>query len=238
MTATFAPAPAVRARALLIVDDEPDIRLTIRSALEDMAVNVYEAATGTEAIDIAAAERPDVILLDLGLPDISGLEVCRAIRRWATMPIVVISARHSEQEKVALLDAGADDYVTKPFAPREVSARVQAQLRRARLHGAAQTSLLTSGDLVIDLTKRSVSRAGTVIHLTPTEWAILATLVTRAGRTLTHQQIYDEVWRRPFGNPQQYLRVYVTNLRRKIETNPAEPRIIVTEPGVGYRAEL
>ncbi len=235
MTAT---SPTIPARALLIVDDEPQIRLTIRSALADTATHIFEAATGLQAIDVAAAEQPDIILLDLGLPDIAGIEVCRAIRRWATMPIVVLSARHSEQEKIALLDAGADDYVTKPFAPKEVAARLQAQLRRARLQGAAPTTLLTSGDLVIDLTKRTVARGGVPIHLTPTEWAILATLVTRAGRTLTHQQIYDAVWARPFGNPQQYLRVYVTTLRRKVEVNPADPQVIVTEPGVGYRAEL
>jgi two-component system KDP operon response regulator KdpE len=236
MTASF--LSAAPARALLIVDAEPQIRLTIRSALAETATNIYEAATGAEAIDLAAVERPDIIVLDLRLPDISGLEVCRAIRRWATMPIVVLSADHSEQEKIALFEAGADDYITKPFAPRDAAARVQAHLRRFRMQGAAPTNLLQSGELAIDLTKRSVSRAGVPIHLTPTEWAILACLATRAGRTLTHQQIYDEVWGRPFGNPQQYLRVYVTTLRRKIEAKPGEPRVIITEPGVGYRAEL
>jgi two-component system KDP operon response regulator KdpE len=236
MTASF--LSAAPARALLIVDAEPQIRLTIRSALAETATNIYEAATGAEAIDLAAVERPDIIVLDLRLPDISGLEVCRAIRRWATMPIVVLSADHSEQEKIALFEAGADDYITKPFAPRDAAARVQAHLRRFRMQGAAPTNLLQSDELAIDLTKRSVSRAGVPIHLTPTEWAILACLATRAGRTLTHQQIYDEVWGRPFGNPQQYLRVYVTTLRRKIEAKPGEPRVIITEPGVGYRAEL
>jgi two-component system, OmpR family, KDP operon response regulator KdpE len=236
MTATFRPAPP--ARALLIVDDEPEIRLAIRSGMADVATHIYEAATGAEAIDLAGSERPEIIILDLGLPDMSGLEVCQAIRCWGTMPIVVLSARHSEQEKVALLEAGADDYVTKPFALRETVARVQAHLRRSRLQGAALTSLITSGELTIDLTKRTVARAGVPIHLTPTEWAILAALVTRAGRTLTHQQIYDEVWGRPFGDPQSYVRVYVTHLRRKIEVSPADPRVIITEPGVGYRAEL
>jgi two-component system KDP operon response regulator KdpE len=236
MTASF--SSATPARALLIVDDEPEIRLTIRTALADVATHIFEASTGSQAIDLAAAEKPDIILLDLGLPDISGLEVCRAIRRWGTMPIVVLSARHSEQEKIALLEAGADDYVTKPFSPRETAARVQAHVRRSRLQGAAPTTLLVSGDLAIDLTKRTVTRRGVPIHLTPTEWAILASLATRAGRTLTHQHIYDEVWSRPFGNPQQYLRVYVTTLRRKIEVTPADPRVIITEPGVGYRMEL
>jgi len=232
------PSPSIRARALLVVDDEPQIRLAVRTTLQEMTDRVLEAATGAEAIKVAAAEEPDLVILDLGLPDVPGIDVCRAIRRWATMPIVVLSARHSEQEKVLLLDAGADDYVTKPFGTEELAARVHAQLRRARLQGTPTTTLLSVGDLSIDFPKRAVSRCGSPIHLTPTEWSILATLVGRLGRTLTHQQIYDAVWGRPFGNPQQYLRVYVTNLRRKIEVDPAQPRIIVTEPGVGYRAEL
>ena len=176
-------------------------------------------------------------MLDLGLPDLGGLDVCLEIRRWANMPIVVLSARHAEQEKVLLLNAGADDYVTKPFSPRELAARIRAQLRRG-LAGAATESVVTAGDLTIDLARRAVRRAGRAIHLTPLEWDIVRTLVGQAGRTLTHQQIFDAVWRRQFGNPQQYLRVYITNLRRKIEVDPTGPQLIITEPGVGYRIEL
>jgi two-component system KDP operon response regulator KdpE len=231
------PEPAVRARAILVIEDEPQIRRAIRSALRDVAERVLEAEAGGEGIDLAAAERPELVVLDLGLPDVAGLDVCLEIRRWATMPIVVLSARHAEQEKVLLLNAGADDYVTKPFSPRELAARVRAQLRRGLAAGSPE-SVVTAGDLTIDLARRSVRRAGRVIHLTPIEWDILRTLVGQAGRTLTHQQIFDAVWRRQFGNPQQYLRVYITNLRRKIEVDPTRPQLIITEPGVGYRIEL
>jgi two-component system KDP operon response regulator KdpE len=153
------------------------------------------------------------------------------------MPIVVLSARHAEQEKVLLLNAGADDYVTKPFSPKELAARVRAQLRRG-LGTTVAEAVVTAGELNIDLARRTVRRAGRAIHLTPIEWDILRTMVAHAGRTLTHQQIFDAVWRRPFGNPQQYLRVYITNLRRKIEADPTRPQLIITEPGVGYRIEL
>jgi two-component system KDP operon response regulator KdpE len=231
------PEAAVRARSILIIEDEPPIRRAIRNALRDMAERVIEAEAGAEGIDLAAAERPELVVLDLGLPDVAGLDVCIEIRRWANMPIVVLSARAAEQEKVLLLNAGADDYVTKPFSPRELAARVRAQLRRGLAGGAPAAQSLVAGDLVIDLARRSVERAGRPIHLTPLEWDILRTLVAHAGRTLTHQQLFDAVWRRQFGNPQQYLRVYITNLRRKIELDPTRPQLIVTEPGVGYRID-
>ena len=232
-----ASEPAVRARSILVIEDEPQIRRAIRNALRGLAERVVEAEGGGEGVDLAAAERPDLVVLDLGLPDLGGLDVCLEIRRWANMPIVVLSARHAEQEKVLLLNAGADDYVTKPFSPRELAARVRAQLRRG-LAGAAPESVVAAGDLTIDLARRAVRRAGRAIHLTPLEWDIVRTLVSQAGRTLTHQQIFDAVWRRQFGNPQQYLRVYITNLRRKIEADPTHPQLIITEPGVGYRIEL
>jgi two-component system, OmpR family, KDP operon response regulator KdpE len=232
-----ASEPAVRARSILVIEDEPQIRRAIRNALRGLAERVVEAEGGGEGVDLAAAERPDLVVLDLGLPDLGGLDVCLEIRRWANMPIVVLSARHAEQEKVLLLNAGADDYVTKPFSPRELAARVRAQLRRG-LAGGAPESVVAAGDLTIDLARRAVRRAGRAIHLTPLEWDIVRTLVSQAGRTLTHQQIFDAVWRRQFGNPQQYLRVYITNLRRKIEADPTHPQLIITEPGVGYRIEL
>lgn len=231
------PEPAVRARAILVIEDEPRIRRAIRDALQDVADRVLEASGGREGVGLATAERPELVVLDLGLPDVAGLEVCLELRRTANMPIIVLSARHAEQEKVLLLNAGADDYVTKPFSPRELEARVRAQLRRA-VSGAAAEVVVTTGELTIDLAGRTVRRAGRAIHLTPIEWDILRTLVTQANRTLTHQQIFDAVWRRQFGNPQQYLRVYITTLRRKIEVDPTRPQLIITEPGVGYRIEL
>jgi two-component system KDP operon response regulator KdpE len=224
---------------LLIVEDEPQIRRAVKNALAAIAERIVEAATGSEGIDAAATEQPDLVILDLGLPDLPGIEVCREIRRWAQMPIVVLSARHSEQEKVDLLNAGADDYVTKPFSTQELAARVRAQLRRASSGPVRATATLTLGDgLLLDFPRRTVSRHGEPIRLTPLEWEILQTLAREAGRTLTHQQIFDAAWGRAFGNPQQYLRVHITNLRRKIELDPAHPQIIVTDPGVGYRCEL
>jgi two-component system, OmpR family, KDP operon response regulator KdpE len=177
-------------------------------------------------------------VLDLGLPDMAGVDVCREIRRRSAVPIIVLSARHSEHEKVDLLNAGADDYVTKPFSVPELAARAKAQIRRARTFAAAGISgPVAIGGLLVDTVNRRVTRDGTQIHLTPIEWQILATLLAAAGRTLTHQQIFDAVWGREFGSPQQYLRVHITNLRRKIELDPASPQIIITEPGVGYRVD-
>lgn len=202
-----------------------------------MADHVLAAASGAIGITLASAERPDLVVLDLDLSDMPGLEVCQAVRRLATMPIVVLSARDSAQDKVALLTAGADVYITKPFSALELTARVCAQLRRVNL-GPARTARLDAGELTIDLAQCRVTRAGRrPVHLTRTEWGILRALAVETGRTLTHRQIYGAVWGRRFGNPQQYLRVYVTRLRRKIEENPSRPRHIVTEPGVGYRFE-
>ncbi|MBI1810000.1 MAG: response regulator transcription factor [Gemmatimonadetes bacterium] len=226
------------AGCILVIDDEPHLRRAIRNALREVADRVVEAGTGAEGIDLAAAEQPDLVVLDLGLPDVNGLDVCREIRRWATMPIVVLSARHGEHDKVQLLEGGADDYVTKPFSTVELLARVKAQLRRARAQRAipADTPYVV-GPLSMDLVRRVLLRDGTAVHLTPIEWNILRALVLASGRTLTHQQLFDAVWGRAYGNAQQYLRVHITNLRRKIEPEPSAPRYIVTEPGVGYRFE-
>ena len=227
------------ADCILVVDDEPQIRGALGSALRDVAARVIEAATGADAVQLAAAELPDLVVLDLGLPDMSGADVCREIRCFATMPIVVLSARHHEPDKVQLLTLGADDYVTKPFSTGELVARIKAQLRRAR----AQREIppegpLTVDDLSIDIARRTFLRGGHTVHLTRTEWNIVRALVLAAGRTLTHRQLFDAVWGRQFGDPQQYLRVHITNLRRKIESQPASPRFVVTEPGVGYRFQL
>jgi two-component system KDP operon response regulator KdpE len=229
---------AIHARTLLVIEDEPQIRRAVRNALRETMERIVEAATGAEGIDLAAVEHPELVVLDLGLPDMAGIDVCREIRRWATMPIVVLSARQAEAEKVLLLNAGADDYITKPFSILEFTARVHAQLRRARTPAVpADAVLVTPDGLTIDFTKRTVGRKGDVIRLTPLEWEILRALGHQPGRTLTHQQIFDAVWGRAFGNPQQYLRVHITNLRRKIELDSSRPQLIVTEPGVGYRFE-
>ena len=231
------PAPAPQP-TLLVIEDEQQIRRAVRNALHDITDRVVEVATGREGIDQAAAAMPDLIVLDLGLPDMPGAEVCREVRRWGTMPIVVLSARHAEDEKVNLLNLGADDYVTKPFSTLEFSARVRAQLRRFQsLSAPSHAASISVDGLTIDLVRRRVSRGNGAIHLTPIEWDILRTLATASGRTLTHQQIFDAVWGRAFGNPQQYLRVHITNLRRKIEKDPSRPQLIITEPGVGYRFE-
>src|SRR6266550_2954613 len=207
-----AMAGALRARALLIIEDDPPIRRALRNALGEVAERLLEAPTGKTGIDIAATERPDLVILDLGLPDLEGVAVCREIRSWSPVPIVVLSARHSDAEKVQLLNAGADDYITKPFSTAEFVARVRAVLRRARSPGAADVPATVE--------------------------AYGLTLVANAGRTLTHQQIFEAVWGAAAGSPQQYLRVHITNLRRKIEARADRPELVVTEPGVGYRAEL
>lgn len=224
----------MRGPTLLVIDDEPQIRRVVRNAFKDGA-RVLEAATGADGVDLAAAERPDLIVLDLGLPDRSGADVCRDIRQWSTAPILVLSARHSEEEKVRLLDAGADDYVTKPFSTSELQARARALLRRAQAGGATDPRIAIGG-LVLDLSARSLTVEGEAVHLSPLEWDLLRVLMTNAGRTLTHQFLFHEVWRgRQFGNASQYLRVYVAHLRRKIESDSLRPRYLHTEPGVGYR---
>jgi two-component system KDP operon response regulator KdpE len=223
---------------VLVVDDEPQIRRTLRNLLGEHGVRVVEAATGREGLDAAAMVSPDVVVLDVGLPDMLGDVVCRELRVWTAVPVLVLSARHSEQEKIRLLDAGADDYLTKPFGPGELLARIRALVRRSQGATMTPSEPLRIGDVVVDLLRRTVTRAGVLVHLTPIEWELLRTLVAHAGRTLTHKQLFDAVWRRQHGNAQQYLRVHVTHLRRKIEPDPSAPAVIITEPGVGYRFEL
>ena len=221
--------------AALVIDDEPQIRRAVAHALEDSFERVLEAETAAQGIDLAATARPELIILDLMLPDRDGVAVCREIRGWSSVPIIVLSARHSEREKVALLDAGADDYITKPFGTAELQARVRAQLRRARASAPGDNGVVVVEGLRIDLAGRTLARGNEEIHLTPTEWALLRTFVANAGKTLTHHQIFRHVWPNSPGDPQQYLRVYVANLRRKLEADPLRPRLILTEPGVGYR---
>lgn len=223
----------------LVVDDEPQIRRVVRNAIAGDFSRVVEAATGAQAIDLAAAERPALIVLDLGLPDMAGVDVCREVRKWSSAPIIVLSARHTDTEKVTLLDAGVDDYVTKPFSTVEFQARVRALLRRTN-RGPDASLQVTFGNMTLDLAAHTLTRSGEHmsehIHLTPTEWDLLRVLATNPGKVLTHQQLFNAVWSgRNYGDAQQYLRVYVANIRRKIEDNPLTPRYLVTEPGVGYR---
>jgi two-component system, OmpR family, KDP operon response regulator KdpE len=234
VSGSFPLMPAVA----LVVDDEPHIRRALRNALAGDFERVLEAATAQEAVDLAAAHRPDIVILDLVLPDRPGQWVCAELRKWSTAPIIVLSAHHAESEKIRLLDEGADDYVTKPFSPAELLARVRAQLRRARTAETAGTGgTLSVGDLVIDPGARTVRRSGEDVHLTPTEWALLRAFLRSAGKTLTHRQLFQAVWAASSGDPQQYLRVYVANLRRKLEPDAVRPTLIITEPGVGYRFE-
>jgi two-component system KDP operon response regulator KdpE len=221
---------------VLIVDDEPKIRALLRDALVADGIHVVEAASGAEGIGAALEVRPQLIVLDLGLPDMDGVALCLAVREWSAAPILVLSARHSEEEKTRLLDAGADDFVTKPFGVPELRARIRAQLRRARMRPVPGGDVPIRVDAVeIDLARRTVRRAGTSVHLTPTEWDLLHELVINDGRTLTHRHLFHKVWGQSFGDPQGYLRVYIAHLRRKLEADPYHPRFLLTDAGVGYR---
>ena len=228
----------VLADAILIIEDEVPLRRSIANALRHLSARILEASTGAEGIELGATARPDLIVLDLGLPDMRGEDVCREIRQWSSSPILVLSARHEEQQKVRLLTLGADDYVTKPFSRAELVARVQAHLRRTRTPPHQVASPITVDGLSIDLGLRQVLRDGAPIRLTRTEWLLTQALASHAGRTLTHQQLFDAVWARAFGDPRQLLRVHVTSLRRKLERDPRSPTVIVTDPGVGYRFEV
>ena len=221
---------------VLLIEDDPQIRRFLRASLASQGYRLIEAAKGMEGIALAASQRPDLIILDLGLPDIDGLSVAKRIREWAATPILVLSARGQERDKVAALDAGADDYVTKPFGVGEFMARMRVALRHAA--GAAlgkEEALFEVGDLRIDLARRQVVLRGDEVHLTPIEYRLLAALVKYAGRVVTHRQLLREVWGPAFEAQTQYLRVHMQQLRKKLEDVPANPRYLRTEPGVGYR---
>jgi two-component system KDP operon response regulator KdpE len=217
---------------ILVVDDEPQLVRALSTTLGGAGYDVQTAATGEEALAAAAFHPPDAIILDLVLPDRSGTDVCRELRRWTQVPILLVSAVGDESEKIAALDAGADDYVTKPFAIGELLARLRAALRRAVPGGAP---VLTVGELRIDLEKRSVWAGGTPVHLTPHEFNLLALLAKNEGKLLTHRAILSEVWGPAYQLESSYLHVYVSQLRRKLEPDPARPRYILTEAGAGYR---
>ncbi len=219
---------------ILVVDDEPQIRRLLRTSLGAHQYQVLEAASGHEALAKAAEERPDLLILDLGLPDMDGLEMLVRLREWSDVPVIVLSVRDREMEKVEALDRGADDYVTKPFGMSELLARIRATLRH-RLQAEVETPVFQSGDLTVDLARRVVTVAGQEAHLTPKEYDILRVLVTHAGKVLTHQQLLRQVWGPGYEQETHYLRVHIGQLRQKIEPTPAQPRHILTEPGVGYR---
>jgi two-component system KDP operon response regulator KdpE len=219
---------------VLVVDDEPQIRRALRLSLEAHGYEVRTASNGGEAVVAAADERPDLLFLDLGLPDLDGTEVIRRVRAFSQVPVIVLSVRDRQGDKVAALDAGADDYVTKPFAMEEVLARLRAALRRSA-HGEPGPAVLTFGGLEVDLGRRLVALDGERIHLTKTEYALLEALVTNPGKLLTHQWLLSRVWGPGYGQESHYLRVYVRALRRKLGDAAAAPRLILTEPGVGYR---
>jgi two-component system KDP operon response regulator KdpE len=218
---------------ILVVDDELAIRRFLRTLLGNEGFVLHEAEGGHAGLAAAAAFRPDVILLDLGLPDLDGVEVIRRIREWSQVPIIVLSVREREDDKIAALDAGADDYLTKPFGVGELLARIRASLRRSLQQ--APEPIFESNDLVVDLTLRRVTVRGEDVQLTPTEYDLLRLLVSHAGKVLTHGQILKQIWGVAYREQPHVLRVNISNLRRKIEADPSRPRHIITEPGVGYR---
>jgi two-component system KDP operon response regulator KdpE len=225
------------AGVVLVVDDEPAIQRILGTGLKARGYRVLLAATGQQALDHAAITPPDVVVLDLGLPDIDGVEVCRRLRQWSDVPIIVLSAEGSDYRKVLALDEGADDYVTKPFSMPELLARVRVAVRHRRTRPEGpEESVLVVGDLVVDLGHHRVTVAGRTVELTPKEFSFLALLARYPGRVLTHRTILQEVWGPEYGTESQYLRVYASQLRKKLQDDPDRPRL-VTAPGVGYRLE-
>jgi two-component system KDP operon response regulator KdpE len=222
---------------VLVVDDEIQIRRAVIRALEARGYTTEQAVDGEEAVALAEAFTPDLIVLDLNLPGKSGLDVARDIRGWSEVPILVLSVREDEQDKVEALDIGADDYLTKPFGVDELLARVRALLRRST-PAEAQTTRFTSGGVTIDLAKQRVTRVGEDVHLTRTEWALLGELASHPGKLLTHRWLLERVWGPGYEEDVDVLRVFVSQLRRKIEDDPARPASIATEPGIGYRWTL
>ena len=222
------PAPIA-----LVIDDETQIRRLLRLTLEANEYRVFEDTTGKEGLAETAQRRPDVVLLDLGLPDLDGIAVLKQIREWSRVPVIMLSVQGAEDEKIAALDNGADDYVTKPFSTGELLARLRVVMRRHQ--GSPESTLFTSGPLSVDLVRRVVSLQGRDVHLTATEYGLLRLFIQHAGKVLTQRQIMREVWGPKYEDQTHYLRVYMTRLREKLERTPSEPELFLTEPGVGYR---
>ncbi len=218
---------------VLVIDDEVQIRRFLHISLEANSYHVHEAISGQEGITRAAQLRPDVIILDLGLPDMDGIDVLRRLREWTATPVIILSVRDDDQGKVVALDAGADDYLTKPFSTDELLARIRVALRHAQ--PASQEALFRFGDVTVDISRRLVTFHDEPVKLTPTEYALLRLMIQHAGKVLTHQQILRAVWGPEYVHETHYLRVYFAQLRQKLEDNPALPKLLITEPGVGYR---
>jgi len=224
---------------IIVIEDDPSIRQFLRTGLTSQGFSVFEADCGKQGIIEAGVRKPDAIILDLGLPDMDGVEVIKAVRAWSSLPIIILSARDSEQQKIAALDAGADDYLTKPFGFGELLARIRVALRHAnKTQEAMQDEVFVSGGLRMDLHNRLVSVDGNEVHLTPIQYRLLTVLVKNAGKVLTHRQILKEVWGPSYQENAHYLRIYMSQLRQKIEADPTQPKYLLTESGVGYRFKI
>ncbi len=223
---------------VLVVEDDPQLVRALVLNLQARSYGVDAAPDGTTALRLATARQPDVIMVDLGLPDMDGVDVIRSLRSWTRVPILVLSARRASDEKVEALDVGADDYITKPFSMDELLARLRAAVRRGEnAPAAATTTLVTTDGFTVDLTAKRTSRAGRDVRLTPTEWQLLEILITNPGRLISQRQLLQEVWGATYSRRTNYLRVYMAQLRRKLESDPSHPRYLITEPGMGYRFE-
>jgi two-component system KDP operon response regulator KdpE len=220
---------------VLVIDDEPQILRALRINLSVRGYEVTTAATGAEALRAAAEHRPDVVILDLGLPDISGIEVLAGLRGWLTVPVIVLSARTDSSDKVEALDAGADDYVTKPFGMDEFLARLRAAVRRASSTTEDDQPVIETSSFTVDLAAKKVTRSGVEVHLTPTEWGMLEMLVRHRGKLVGREELLKEVWGPSYAKETHYLRVYLAQLRRKLEVDPSHPKHLITEAGMGYR---
>ncbi|HEY4084865.1 MAG TPA: response regulator transcription factor [Bryobacteraceae bacterium] len=222
---------------ILVVDDEPQLRRAMKATLTDLGYSVIEAKTGEEAIEKLRTDAPDVVLLDLNMPGIGGLETCRAIRETSEIPVIILSVRNTERDKVQVLDAGANDYVTKPFGIQELLARIRVALRQSPTAGEPGTKQFVSDELTIDFEARRVTRSGKTVRLTPKEFDLLKLLVDHAGKPIAHRKLLQTVWGPDYGDEVEYLRVVVNQLRKKIEIEPSKPRHLLTEPWMGYRFE-
>jgi two-component system KDP operon response regulator KdpE len=222
---------------VLIVDDEPQIRRFLRASLQSHDYTVLEAENGKEAVKVCTVQKPDLLILDLGLPDMDGQDVIKLVREWSTIPIIVLSIRSDDADKIEALDRGANDYVTKPFSMGELLARMRAALRQGRSESGDGETIVTAGDISIDLGKRLITRGGTPVKLSRKEYDLLKILATHPGKVITHQQLLQEVWGPAYVEETQYLRVYMGQLRQKLERDPAAPQWLITEPGVGYRLQ-
>ncbi|MGJ0491788.1 response regulator [Methylobacter sp.] len=224
---------------IIVIEDDPSIRRFLRTGLSMHGFSLFEADTGKQGIVEAGIRKPDLVILDLGLPDMDGVEVIKAIRAWSAMPIIILSARSSEQHKIDALDAGADDYLTKPFGFGELLARIRVALRHAlRSQDQSQDGVFATANLKVDLNNRLVSVDGREVHLTPIQYRLLTVLVKHAGKVLTHQQILKEVWGPSYQENAHYLRIYMSQLRQKLEADPTQPKFLLTESGVGYRLKV